>query len=95
MGNNMGHMANTGNDTARAWVDQLKAEIAVSEYKSVAKFAAALDMEYYTFRRYLAGQRDIPFWVLMDSLAKLGLTFTDFETRVQARLQTKPAESQD
>lgn len=84
----MGRMANNSNDTAKAWVEQLRAEITVSEFKSVAKFAEALGIEYYTYRRYLAGQRDIPFWVLMDSIAKLGLTFTDFEARVQTRIQT-------
>ena len=83
----MGRMANNANETAKAWIDQLKAEIAASEYKSVAKFAEALGVEYYTYRRYLAGQRDIPFWMLMDSLAKLNLTFTDFEARVTLRLE--------
>jgi len=82
----MSRMAN--NETAQAWMDQLKAEITLSEFGSIRQFAAALEIDYHTFRRYTSGERDIPFWLLMDSLAKLGLSFSDFEARVLARIQT-------
>lgn len=71
----------------QAWLDQLYAEIKLSEWGSVRRFSAALGMNYYTFRRYTSGEREIPFWVLTNSLALLGVSISDFEKSVQTRLE--------
>lgn len=82
-------MANNPSERATLWIETLTAEILVSEFKSIRAFAMrGLNMDYNTFRRYLVGERDMPFWLVLDSIATLGLTWDEFARRVEAR---KPA----
>lgn len=83
-------MANTHAEKARQSLIVLDAEIKVHEdYGSVRSFAAAIGVDYNTFRRWLKGERDIPYWAILESIDRLGLTAEDFNRRVEARM---PAE---
>lgn len=72
---------------AKATTAQLKAEITASEYGNVKAFAAALGVDYHTFRRYIADDRDIKMEMLLRSLALLGIAPSEFFTQVEARAQ--------
>ncbi|WP_350347213.1 hypothetical protein ABIQ69_11290 [Agromyces sp. G08B096] len=81
------------NGTTKVWMDQLSDDIQASEWGSVRSFASrGLEMNYHVFRRYLVGEREIPFWLLMDAIAKLGFSFSEYEQRVQARAEAEASE---
>lgn len=72
---------------AKATTAQLKAEIVLSEYGNVKAFAAALGVDYHTFRRYLTEDRDIKMEMLLRCLALLRITPSVFFSEVEARMQ--------
>ncbi|WP_158706467.1 helix-turn-helix domain-containing protein, partial [Streptomyces sp. NRRL B-11253] len=69
-----------------AVVKQLKAEISAADY-SVKSFAEKLGMNYFTIRRYLTGEREMPFGVFAQICAALKIDPADLMARAIARMK--------
>ena len=65
---------------------QLNAEIAAKD-QTPKSVAAALEIDYNTFRRYLKGERAIPMTILWATLETLELAEDVFVTRARQRFQ--------
>lgn len=70
---------------AEASIAQLDAEIRASSF-SMKSLAAAIGIDYLTFRRYLRGQRQMPTPILLMALDALGISGHAFFDRAAARL---------
>jgi len=81
------------NDTrelADAAIAQLDAEIRASSF-SMKSLAAAIGIDYLTFRRYLKGHRPMPTPILIMALVQLGVPAHTFFDRAAARLDSEAA----
>lgn len=76
---------------ALAQAEQLRAEIAASEYRSIAAFARALNdivpTDYTTFYKRVDGRSEMPMRVMLAALDLLGLDYVTFVTRAMERVQ--------
>lgn len=71
---------------SQAVVDQLNAEIGASRY-NVKSLAEAMGVDYYTFRRYTKGERELPMNVLWNAIDALGISEETFFRRVLDRFE--------
>lgn len=74
-----------------AILEQLRAEISASE-TSVKATADTMGMDYWTFRKYVKGEREMPLDVLTRALEVLGLDYSTFVRRASGRLPAPQAE---
>jgi hypothetical protein len=73
-----------------AILEQLRAEIAIRS--NVKAIAEAMGIDYWTFRKYVNGERELPLDVLTRALAVLGLDYPTFASRAAARRSTHSAD---
>ena len=78
---------------ARAIADQLRAEIAASEFRKLAPFVRALNeanpdepTTYETFYRRVHGQADLNMKALLPALDLLGIDYLSFVARAMQRV---------
>ncbi|MFF2493208.1 hypothetical protein [Agromyces sp. NPDC058064] len=77
---------------ARAFIDQLRAEIESSTYGSIKRFATDTGRSYGSFRRYFLDEgdpdvRDPQLTIVWLAVADLGVSQEDFLKRAMARVQ--------
>lgn len=70
---------------------QLRAEISAADM-TVTSVAGALEMDYWTFRKYVKGEREMPLDVLTRALEVLGVDYPTFVRRASGRLGAPRAE---
>lgn len=75
----------------RAILEQLNAEIAANG-QTVKSTAGLIGMDYNTYRRYIAGEREMPIDVLTRTLEVLRLDYQTFVGRARGRLSEPAAE---
>lgn len=80
-------MGNTADRQQAAILKELEAAIKVSELGSVRAVAAAIDMDYYTFRRWVKGQQEMRLSTLLQTLAVIDVPFSELLARAEAREQ--------
>ena len=68
-----------------AILDQLRAEIS-AHGTTVKDTATVMEIDYWTFRKYVKGERDMPLDVLTRALDALGLDYPTFVRRASGRL---------
>lgn len=73
-------------ELADAAIAQLDAEIRASSF-SMKSLAAAMGIDYLTFRRYVKGLRAMPTPILIMALVELGIPGHTFFDRAAARLE--------
>ncbi len=74
----------------KAIMDQLNAEIGASDF-TVKSLAAAMGMDYNTFRRYVQGERPMPMVVLWSAIDQLEIPQLVFAERAQQRYESSAA----
>lgn len=72
-------------------LDQLRAEISARR-STVKATATAMEMDYWTFRKYVTGEREMPLDVLTRALEVLELDYPTFAARAHARIGTPRAD---
>lgn len=78
-------MGTYGTEIQAAMAAQIKAEIAVKDWKQ-RDLAQASGIPTSTLHRYLAGQRDIPLPAFAEIANALGLSMLELAARAQRRL---------
>lgn len=78
-------MGNTADRQQAAILKELEDAIKVSELGSVRAVAAAIDMDYYTFRRWVKGQQEMRLSTLLQTLAVINVPFSELLGRAEAR----------
>lgn len=86
MVDNVTHMGTHGNDIQNAIVMQIKAEMAVKDWKQ-PEMAKRSGIPTSTLHRYLGGERDIPLPAFVDIADALGLSYVELTARAYRRLE--------
>jgi len=88
MDNKVAAMGNYGSEIQAAIAKQIKAEMAVKDWKQ-ADLSKATGIVGSTLSRYLAGGRDIPLPAFLEIANALGLSIGELAQRAQRRLEGK------
>lgn len=78
-------MGTYGTDIQAALAAQIKAEMAVKDWKQ-SDLAKAAGMQNSTLSRYLSGERDMPMPIFAEIANALGLSMVELAQRAQRRL---------
>lgn len=80
-------MGNTADRQQAALLAELADLIKVSELGSVRAVAAAIDMDYYTFRRWLKGEQEMRLGTMLRALEVINVPFAELLSRAEARVR--------
>lgn len=80
-------MPDTRRPMTEAILEQLRAEIAIRS--NVTETARAMGIDYWTFRKYVKGERELPLDVLTRALEALDLDYSTFLARAASRQTTR------
>lgn len=67
---------------------QLRAEIAASDHGNMKAVAAEMEIDYWTLRKYLRGEREMPLDVLTRVTTVLGLDLSALASRARERMRS-------